>query len=213
MNLISADLDHYCRDHSGNEGDVLHALFRETFQKVLQPRMLSGRLQGRLLSMVSKMIRPQFILEIGTYTGYSAICLAEGLSEKGKLITIDKNVELEDIAKKYFILSGNENRIEMRLGNALEIIPTIGESPDLVFLDADKSNYLNYYHLLIDRMKSGSYILADNVLWSGKVVEPLNPKDTDTAELMRFNDFIQQDERVENVLLPVRDGLMLIRKK
>ncbi len=213
MNFIPADIDHYCLNHTDSEGDVLHQLFRETYQKVLQPRMLSGRLQGRLLSMISKMIRPSFILEIGTYTGYSAICLAEGLNENGKLITIDKNEELEDIASKYFTLSGNEQKIEMRIGNALDIIPTLPQQPDLVFLDADKSNYLNYYHLLIDKMPSNGYLLADNVLWSGKVVEPVNPKDIDTIELLKFNAFVQQDERVENVLLPIRDGLMLIRKK
>lgn len=213
MNFLPPDLDKYCSDHTDPEGELLHELFRETFQKVLQPRMLSGRFQGRLLSMISKMIRPDFILEIGTYTGYSALCLAEGLKEGGKLITIDKNEELEDIVVKYVAKSPYPNQIEMKIGDAMQIIPTLSEAPDLVFLDADKSNYLNYYHLLIDKMKSGSFILADNVLWSGKVVQPVNPKDTDTIELLKFNAFVQNDPRVENVLLPIRDGLTLIRKK
>ncbi len=213
MNFISPELDNYCKEHSDVEGDLLHELFRETFQKVLQPRMLSGRFQGRLLSMISKMVRPSFILEIGTYTGYSALCLAEGLTPEGNLITIDKNEELEDIVLKYVVKAGYSDRISMKIGNALDIIPTLTDSPDLVFLDADKSNYLNYYNLLIDKMKSGSFILADNVLWSGKVIQPVNPKDTDTIELLKFNSFVQNDPRVENVLLPIRDGLTLIRKK
>ncbi|MES2628880.1 MAG: class I SAM-dependent methyltransferase [Bacteroidota bacterium] len=213
MNFLPPELDHYCRDHSGSESDLLHDLFRETFQKVLQPRMLSGRFQGRFLSMISKMISPSYILEIGTYTGYSALCLAEGLKPGGKLVTIDKNEELEDIVMKYVGKAGLSDRVEMKIGNALEIIPGLDGSPDLVFLDADKINYLNYYELLIPIVKSGSYILADNVLWSGKVVEPVNPKDKDTIELLKFNRFVQDDDRVENVLLPIRDGLTLIRKK
>lgn len=212
MNFIPPEIDNYCKYHSDQEGEVLHDLFRETFQKVLQPRMLSGRLQGRLLSMISKMLRPKFILEIGTYTGYSALCLAEGLDTGGKLITIDKNEELEDIVLKYVKRAGFDDRITMKIGNALDIIPALDGSPDLIFLDADKSNYLNYYHLLIEKMKPGSFILADNVLWSGKVVQEVNPKDIDTIELLKFNAYVQSDSRVENVLLPIRDGLMLIRK-
>ncbi len=213
MNFIPAELDNYCKDHTDQESPLLHELFRETFQKVLQPRMLSGRFQGRLLSMISKMVRPNNILEIGTYTGYSALCLAEGLQPNGKLVTIDKNEELEDIVLKYVAKAGLSDSITMKIGNALEIIPSLDFVPDLVFLDADKSNYVNYYELLMEKMKSGSFILADNVLWSGKVIQPLNPKDTDTSELLRFNKMVQDDPRVENVLLPVRDGLTLIRKK
>lgn len=213
MNFIAPELDNYCKEHTDPESDILHQLFRETFQKVLQPRMLSGRFQGRLLAMISKMLRPNYILEIGTYTGYSALCLAEGLRKDGKMITIDKNEELEDIVQKYIHKGGYQNQIKMITGNALEIIPTLEGSPDLVFLDADKSNYLNYYEMLIPKMETGAFILADNVLWSGKVIQPVNPKDTDTIELLKFNKHVQDDQRVENVLLPIRDGLTLIRKK
>ena len=175
--------------------------------------MLSGHLQGRALSMISRMIKPQRILEIGTYTGYSALCLAEGLSKNGELHTIDINEELEPIFSKYFDESDFKAVIHSHIGNALEIIPQLNLDFDLAFIDADKGNYINYYNLLIDRMKSGSYIIADNVLWSGKVLNEYNTLDEDTKTLVDYNNMIQEDDRVENVLFPIRDGLMICRKK
>ncbi|HEX4888616.1 MAG TPA: class I SAM-dependent methyltransferase [Luteibaculaceae bacterium] len=213
MHFIPENLDRYCCDMSENEPALLHQLYRETYQKVLQPRMLSGHFQGRLLSLLSKLLRPKYILEIGTYTGYSALCLAEGLRPDGQLITIDKNEELEPLVNKYFGLSGFGHQLEFKIGKAIDIIPNLEFQPDLVFIDADKSAYQQYFDLVIDRMPSGGVILADNVLWSGKVVEALDPKDLDTAALLAFNAHIQRDPRVENVLMPIRDGLQLIRKK
>jgi caffeoyl-CoA O-methyltransferase len=213
MEFIEEKIDTYVCEHTSQESDLLKELNRQTHVQILQPRMLSGHFQGRLLSMLSCMIRPTSILEIGTYTGYSALCLAEGLQEEGKLITIDCNVELEDFTKEYISKSSFANRIELMVGNAKEIIPNLHMDFDLVFIDADKDAYLYYYTMLIDTLKSGAYILADNVLWSGKVVEKVNDNDKDTKSLIEFNRFIQNDERVENILLPIRDGLMLIRKK
>jgi caffeoyl-CoA O-methyltransferase len=213
MEFIEEKIDTYVCEHTSQESDLLKELNRQTHVQILQPRMLSGHFQGRLLSMLSCMIRPTSILEIGTYTGYSALCLAEGLQEDGKLITIDCNVELEDFTKEYISKSPFANRIELMVGNAKEIIPNLQQDFDLVFIDADKDAYLHYYTMLIDKLKSGAYILADNVLWSGKVVEKVNDNDKDTKSLIEFNRFIQNDERVENILLPFRDGLMLIRKK
>ena len=175
--------------------------------------MLSGHLQGRVLSMLMKMIRPQRILEIGTYTGYSALCMAEGLAQAGELHSIDINEELTDFVQKYVNEAGHQDEIKLHVGNALEIIPLLKEDWDVVFIDADKNNYINYYNLLIDKLKSGSYIIADNVLWSGKVIEDYNQQDEDTKTLIDFNKMIQEDERVENVLFPIRDGLMVVRKK
>jgi len=177
------------------------------------PRMLSGHLQGRILAMVSKMISPGYIVEIGTYTGYSALCMAEGLKENGKLITIEYNEELQSRILGYFNESKYAKQMDLRIGDAIGILPTLASGIDLVFIDADKTNYLNYYNLVFDKLKSGAYILADNVLWSGKVIEDVNLDDADTIALKKFNTFVQQDERVENILMPVRDGLMLIRKK
>jgi caffeoyl-CoA O-methyltransferase len=177
----------------------------------MKPRMLSGHLQGRFLSLISKMICPKAILEIGTYTGYSALCLAEGLQPDGKLITIDVNEELEDRVKGYFNQSDYRDQIDYRIGKALELIPQLTESFDLVFIDADKENYANYYDLVIDKVERGGIILADNVLWSGKV---LNAKpDKDTQNILAFNDKVHNDARVENVLLPIRDGITVIRKR
>ena len=173
--------------------------------------MISGHLQGRVLSMLMKMIRPEFILEIGTYTGYSALCLAEGLSDTGKLVTIDKNEELKDRVNGYFQGSPYKEQIDFHLGNAMEIVPELEYPWDVVFLDADKCNYLNYYNLLIDQLKPGGYILADNVLWSGKVLDDTN-MDEDTVALRKFNEAVQNDPRVENVLFPLRDGIMIVRK-
>ena len=199
--------------HSQQEPEILQELSKETWQKVMNPRMLSGAFQGRVLSMISKLIQPKNVLEIGTYTGYSAICIAEGISENSTIVTIDKNEELEDLQNKYFEKSGFRNQITQHIGNALEIIPRIDKKFDLVFIDADKSNYSNYFHLIIDKMNKGGVILSDNVLWSGKVVEKLDPKDKDTKALIEYNTLLNTDDRVETVLLPIRDGLTISRVK
>ncbi|MFZ6052809.1 O-methyltransferase [Halocola ammonii] len=212
MDFLDEKLDDYISKHTTPETEALHNLNRETHQKILQPRMLSGHVQGRFLSLISYMVRPKRILEIGTYTGYSAICLAEGLADGGILHTIDINDELEPIQDKYFAAAKMEERITRHFGDALEIIPKLDEKWDLVFIDADKTNYLNYYKLLIDKLPKNSFILADNVLWSGKVVEEVSPNDKDTRALLEFNDFVQKDDRVENVMLPLRDGVMAVRK-
>jgi predicted O-methyltransferase YrrM len=213
MNFLPEKLDHYVVQHSQQEPQVLQELSRETWQKVLNPRMLSGAFQGRVLSMISKLIQPKNVLEIGTYTGYSAICIAEGLADGGVIHTLDKNEELEDLQNKYFEKSGYRNQITQHFGNALEIIPTFTETFDLVFIDADKSNYPNYFDLIIDKMNSGGIILSDNVLWSGKVVEELAPKDADTKALLEYNKLLNSDDRIETVLLPIRDGLTISRVK
>jgi len=213
MHFLPENIDNYVVDHSQQEPKILKELSKETWQKVLNPRMLSGAFQGRVLSMISKIIQPKNILEIGTYTGYSALCLAEGLSSEGKIYTVDKNEELETLQNKYFEKSGYRNQIEQFVGNALDIIPTIDAKFDLVFIDADKSNYINYFHLMIDKMNSGGIILSDNVLWSGKVVEKLDPKDKDTKVLLEYNKLLNADDRIETVLLPIRDGLTISRVK
>tara|TARA_R110002126_G_scaffold291781_1_gene457954 strand:+ start:25923 stop:26564 length:642 start_codon:yes stop_codon:yes gene_type:complete len=213
MHFLPEKIDDYVVKHSQREPQLLKELVRETWQKVLNPRMLSGAFQGRVLSMIAKLVNPKTILEIGTYTGYSALCLAEGLQEDGIIFTIDKNEELETLQNKYFEKSGFRNQIEQKVGNALEIIPTINKKFDLVFIDADKSNYINYFHLIIDKMNPGGIILSDNVLWSGKIVEPLNPKDLDTKILLEYNSLLNTDHRIETVLLPIRDGLTVSRVK
>jgi len=213
MEFIDPKLNDYAEAHSSAEVDLLSKINRETNLEVLLPRMLSGHLQGRILAMISHMISPEYVVEIGTYTGYSALCLAEGLKENGKLITIEYNNELEDRVQGYFNLSEHAKQIDLKIGDATKVLPTLENGIDLVFIDADKVNYLNYYNLVFDKLKHGGYILADNVLWSGKVVEEKDRQDEDTVALVEFNSFVQNDSRVENVLLPVRDGLMLIRKK
>lgn len=213
MHFLPEKIDDYVVKHSQQEPQILQELTRETWQKVLNPRMLSGAFQGRVLSMITKLIQPKNVLEIGTYTGYSALCIAEGLSSKGIIHTIDKNEELFSLQSTYFEKSGFKNQIQQYVGNALEIIPTIDEKFDLVFIDADKSNYINYYNLIIDKMNSGGIILSDNVLWSGKVVEELNSKDIDTKVLLEYNALLNSDERLETVLLPIRDGLTISRVK
>jgi caffeoyl-CoA O-methyltransferase len=213
MHFLPDNIDNYVVKHSQSEPKILQELTRETWQKVLNPRMLSGAFQGRVLSMLSKLIQPKNVLEIGTYTGYSALSIAEGLHPKGTIHTIDKNEELFSLQEKYFEKSGYKNQIQQYVGNALNIIPTIEEKFDLVFIDADKSNYINYFHLIIDKMNSGGIILSDNVLWSGKVVEELNPKDIDTKVLLEYNLLLNSDERLETVLLPIRDGLTISRVK
>lgn len=212
--ITPLETEQYCEQHSSAESSVLAELNRETHLKVMQPRMLSGHLQGRLLSAISKMIKPQNILEIGTYTGYSAICLAEGLAENGHLTTIEVNEERKAIIQKYIQLSGNENKINLHIGSALDIVPKLNTDFDLIFVDADKENYPRYYDLAIEKLKSGGWILFDNMLWSGKVCKPEEVmRDKDTRILNALNAHIQADVRVENILLPIRDGLMLVRKK
>lgn len=211
MELLADFIQKYAEAHTSPESDVLKELNRQTHLKVLMPRMLSGHLQGRFLAMISQMLAPKRILEIGTYTGYSALCLAEGLQENGKLITIDKNEELENFAKNFFVKAGFEKKIEMLIGNALEIIPTLQETWDLVFIDADKLNYAKYYEMVLPQVRKGGWIIADNVLWSGKVADT-QFTDKDTEALRAFNSLVQNDTRVENLLLPLRDGLMIARK-
>lgn len=213
MNFLPENIDNYVLAHSQSEPKILQELTKETWQKVLNPRMLSGALQGRVLSMISKLIQPKNVLEIGTYTGYSAICIAEGFSKNSTMDTIDKNEELQELQNKYFLKSGYKHNIIQHVGNALEIIPLIDKKFDLVFIDADKSNYSNYFHLIIDKMNSGGVILSDNVLWSGKVVEKLDPKDKDTKALLAYNRLLNSDKRIETVLLPIRDGLTISRVK
>ncbi|WP_299155799.1 O-methyltransferase [uncultured Tenacibaculum sp.] len=213
MHFLPEKIDDYAVSHSQKEPKILQELTKETWQKILNPRMLSGAFQGRVLSMISKLIQPQSILEIGTYTGYSALCLAEGLKKDGILYTLDKNEELEELQYKYFQKSEYANQIKQIIGNAIDIIPSIDNKFDLVFIDADKSNYLNYFDLIINKMNPGGVILSDNVLWSGKVVEALNPKDIDTKILLEYNRKLNEDNRLETVLLPIRDGLTISRVK
>lgn len=211
MHFISEALEDYVAAHSENEPALLAALNKETHQKILQPRMLSGHFQGRVLSILSKLIRPNAILEIGTYTGYAALCLAEGLAENGTLDTIDINEELFDFQRKYFDQSEWKDQIHQHLGNALEIIPTLNKKFDLVFIDADKENYINYFHLIVPLMNKGGIILSDNVLWSGKILEPVKANDKSTKILLEYNQLLKDDPRVETVLLPIRDGLTVSR--
>ncbi|MCF8715833.1 O-methyltransferase [Joostella atrarenae] len=211
MHFLSDDIEDYVTKHSENEPAVLKELDRETNLTTLQPRMLSGHFQGRFLSLLSKMIYPKAILEIGTFTGYSAICLAEGMAKNGTLYTIDINEELHDLQRKYFDKSGFGDQIKQYVGDALEIIPELDTKFDLVFIDADKPNYVNYFDLIIDKMNPGGIILSDNVLWSGKVVEELKKGDKSTEALLEYNKRLKEDPRVETVLLPIRDGLTLSR--
>ncbi len=211
MHFISEELEIYIANHSQNEPELLAKLNRETHQKILQPRMLSGHFQGRVLSMLSKLIRPMHILEIGTYTGYATLCLCEGMQENGTMDTIDINEELATIQQKYFDLSPWKNQIQQHIGDAIEIIPTLEKKYDLVFIDADKENYLNYFDLIVPKMNVGGIILSDNVLWSGKVLETPDPRDISTNILLEYNKKINQDPRVETVLLPIRDGLTVSR--
>jgi predicted O-methyltransferase YrrM len=213
MHFLSDELDHYVTQHSQNEPELLAQLNKETYQKILQPRMLSGHFQGRVLSMLSKIIHPTNILEIGTYTGYATLCLAEGLAEGGTIDTIDIEEELVDFQRKYFDRSQWSSQITQHLGNALEIIPTLNKKYDLVFIDADKENYINYFHMIVPMMNKGGIILSDNVLWSGKVLEEVNPKDITTKILLEYNELLKNDTRIETVLLPIRDGLTVSRVK
>ena len=211
MEFLDPLLEKYVCEHTANESDLLKKINRETHLEVLQPRMLSGHLQGRVLSMFSKMIQPERILEIGTYTGYSALCLAEGLTPNGKLVTIDINEELAPRVRSYFFASEFSEQIDYKIGAAMELIPTLNEKLDIVFIDADKHNYINYYHLVFPMVNIGGYIIADNVLWSGKVIDSSH-NDKDTQLLRDYNLLNHEDDRVEEVLFPIRDGLMISRK-
>jgi len=212
VDIIDKKIQAYAEDHTSQETNLLSQINRETHANVLLPRMLSGHLQGRVLSMFSHMIKPKMILEIGTYTGYSALSLAEGIDKTGKLITIDVNEELEDQVRGYFKESEFNQLIDFRVGDALQIIPQLDNKFDLVFIDADKLQYQNYYELVMDKMNRGAFMIVDNVLWSGKVLaKDKNKVDQETRAIIEFNQMIQQDKRVENVLFPVRDGLLVLR--
>ena len=211
MHFISSELEVYIEKHSENESELLAALNKETYQKILLPRMLSGHFQGRVLSMLSKLIHPVNILEIGTFTGYAALCLCEGMTEHGQLHTIDIKEELVDFQRKYFDKSPWGSQIIQHLGEAISIIPTLDIKFDLVFIDADKENYINYFELIFPKMNKGGIILSDNVLWSGKVLEPLHKNDSSTKILLEYNALLKNDPRVESVLLPIRDGLTVSR--
>ncbi|MDB0062664.1 O-methyltransferase [Crocinitomicaceae bacterium] len=213
MEFLDPKLDEYAGAHTSLESELLNKINRETHLEVLQPRMLSGHLQGRFLSMIAKLSRPIRILEVGTYTGYSALCMAEGLSENGKLITIDINEELAPKIQGYLDESPWKNQIELKIGDATQIIPGLNEKFDLVFIDADKENYAVYFDLVINKMNPGGLIMADNVLWSGKVIQEVKPNDTSTKALIAYNEKINADERVENILMPIRDGIMMSRVK
>ncbi len=211
MHLLPPEIECYATGHTSAEPAILSLLNEETHRDARMPQMLSGHLQGRVLSMISWMLRPKRVLEIGTFTGYSALCLAEGLAPGGRVDTIDVNPDMAERIRRYIRDAGAEDRVFFHLGNALDIIPTLDGAPDLVFIDADKENYSHYYDLVIDRMRPGGFIVADNVLWSGKVLDAEH--DSETAALDAYNKKVLADDRVEQVLLPVRDGLMIARKR
>ena len=213
MQILPEKLDDYVVKHSQEEPKLLQELNRETYLKILQPRMLSGHYQGRVLSLLSKLINPKYILEIGTYTGYSALCLAEGLKKSGELHTIDINEELFDFQRKYFDRSDFGNQIHQHLGNALEIVPSLNITFDLVFIDAEKENYIDYFNIIINKLNSGGVLLSDNVLWSGKVLDQTSQTDEATKSLVAYNKLLNEDERIESIILPIRDGLTISRKK
>ncbi|MCK4663829.1 MAG: O-methyltransferase [Bacteroidales bacterium] len=210
---INKELEKYILEHIEPEGEILKELNRKTYLKFLNPRMLSGHLQGKVLKMLSKMICPENILEIGTYTGYSAICLVQGLKTKGKLHTIEINDELEDFIKSYFKKAKVSEKIILHIGDALKIIPSIDKLFDMVFIDGYKEQYLDYYNCVFEKVKKGGFIIADNVLWDGKVIEKVNDNDVQTKGILAFNDFVHNDNRVENVIFPIRDGFMILKKK
>lgn len=213
MQIIDAGIEKYIENHTSEASGILNKIERETYLRSIYPRMLSGNVQGKFLGMISQMIKPSSILEIGTFTGFSAICLAQGLSEHGYLHTIEINEELRVNHETYFREANMQDRIKTYYGNALEIIPQIGINFDLIFIDADKINYPNYYKICLNKLHKGGFILADNVLWSGKVlVDDVSKIDKDTLAVKEFNDMVQNDDRVENVMIPLRDGLILIQK-
>jgi len=210
---LDPNLEQYILDHTDPEGNVLEDLNRYTHVNILNPNMLSGHLQGKILEIISRMVRPARILEIGTYTGYSAICLAKGLQEGGELITIDLNDELSEINNSYFQKAGLENRIKLLNGDALTLIPDLPGPFDLVYIDGEKTEYVAYYRVVFDKVRPGGYLLADNVLWGGKILDPESEMDEGTKDILAFNELVTKDPRVINVLLPVRDGLMIMQKK
>ncbi len=212
MDFIDRDLLKYIEDHSTPEDEILKKLNRETYAKVLRPRMLSGHLQGKLLEMLTRMIKPTSVLEIGTYTGYSAIAIAKALEQNSVLHTIEINPELEDFARKFFQEAGVTSKIHLYIGNALEIINKIDTHFEMVFIDADKTNYINYFEMVLPKVPKGGFIIADNVLWSGKVLEDSCHNDKDATAMKQFNEYIHNDNRVENLMLPIRDGITLARK-
>lgn len=209
---ITQEIEEYCEAHSTPEPELLYRLNRETNLKVMNPRMLSGHIQGMFLTSIVRMMQPKAVLEIGTYTGYAAICLAEGLPDEGIIDTIEIDVEVEDIIRKYFSQYSKKEKINLHIGDAVEVIPALDKTYDLVFMDADKEEYIRYYELVLPKVRKGGYILADNVLWSGKVLQEVKSGDKDTPAIRQFNDYVLQDERVRNFLLPLRDGIMVIEK-
>lgn len=209
---ITEELEEYCEAHSTPESDLLYRLNRETNLKCIKPRMISGHLQGRLLSFISQMMRPKRILEIGTYTGYATLCLAEGLSDDGRIDTIEVDEELEEMIRRYFSQSAYNEKITLHIGDALQVLKQLDATWDLVFMDAEKDDYIAYYELVLPRLRQGGIIMADNVLWSGKVIQEVKTGDKETRALMKFNDYILEDKRVKNFLLPFRDGIMVIEK-
>ena len=211
MHFFPEAIEKYVEAHTKWPDAVLQELERETYAKIYMPQMVSGHVQGRFLSMISKLIQPMHVLEIGTFTGYSTLCLSEGLKQGGTVYTMDVNEELETMVRSFIDKAGATEKVKYLIGNAVEIIPTMNVMFDLVFIDADKENYPHYYDLVFDKVRSGGVILADNVLWSGKVVE--ETRDEETKALVAFSDKVQRDDRVENILLSIRDGVMMIRKK
>ena len=209
---ITQEIEEYCEAHSTPEPELLYRLNRETNLKVMNPRMLSGHIQGMFLTSLVRMMQPKAVLEIGTYTGYATLCMADGLPDDGIIDTIEVDVELEDLIRKYFSQSSNKEKINLHIGDAVEVIPTLDKIYDLVFMDADKEEYIRYYELVLPKVRKGGYILADNVLWSGKVLQEVKSGDKDTPAIRQFNDYVLQDERVRNFLLPLRDGIMVIEK-
>ncbi|MDR2409584.1 MAG: O-methyltransferase [Bacteroidales bacterium] len=213
FDLIDKNIQYYCDSHTSEESKVLYELYRETHLKTVYPRMISAKSQGAFLQMISRMIQPKRILELGTFTGYATIALAAGLTDDGWIATVEKNPELESIIRKYILKAGLKNKVHLLIGNALELIPALNETWDLIFIDADKINYLTYYNMLIPFLSDKGMMLVDNVLWSGKVIEAVKNNDKDTKAILAFNTFVQQDVRVRNMILPFRDGIMMIQKE
>ena len=213
MNFIPKEIYNYIKNHSVEESKLLKELSRNTKLKILNPRMLSGSYQGRILSMISKLTKPKYILEVGTYTGYSTLCLAEGIKGSGELHTIDNNEELYDFQREYFNKSGYGDKIFQHLGNAIDLIDTINLKFDLIFLDADKENYTNYLELLANKLNTNGVLITDNVLWSGKVIKSISDDDLSTQEIDKFNKLMNQRSDMETIILPIRDGISISRKK
>jgi len=213
FDLINVAVQDYCEEHTSSEDAVLYELYRETNLKVLRPRMLSCKSQGIFLEFISRLVRPKRILELGTYTAYSTICLAKSLAEDGIIYTIEYEPEREDIIRKYLRKANIEQKTKLFIGDALNIIPTLNEEWDLIFIDADKVNYLNYYKMLIPHLSQNGILLTDNVLWSGKVTEEVKSNDKDTQAILAFNQYVQNDKRVKNIILPFRDGIMMVMRE